>query len=337
VLALACASSYAHAQDPFYKGRTIKLIIGANTGGSYDTYGRLLAAHLAKKLPGNPTIVPENMSGASGIRAAAYLDQVAPKDGTMIAMFNQSIAQRQVLEPEQVKFDMRKFAWIGAMASSVTVSFTWHESGVKSLDDARKKDVIMGALGADGGNAVFPLLFNKYLGTRFKVVTGYPGGNTIQLAMERREVDGQGSFPWSGLKAGWAHWIADKKVNILIQLGLAKDPELPDVPLLLDLAKSPAEKALFHFISADTAIGAPVAAPPGIPADRVETLRRSFDVTMADNEFLADAAARKSPISATRGDDVQKIVASLIEASPEVIAMFKTSVADARSQSTEKK
>lgn len=329
----------AHAQSPdtFYKGRTIKLIIGANTGGSYDLYGRTFATHFARRLPGSPTIVPENMSGASGIRAGLFLAQVAPKDGTTIAMFNQSIAQRQVLEPEQVKFDLRQFAWLGAMGRSVSVTFAWAESGVASLDDARRKDVVMGALGADGGNAVFPLIFNAYLGTRFKVVTGYPGGNTIQLAMERREVDGQGSFPWSGLKAGWQHWIDGRKINILLQLGLAKEPELPGVPLLLDLAKTPAEKALFHFISADTEIGAPVAAPPGLPPDRIALLRRVFLETMSDNDFLADMKSRKMPVSVTKGEDVQTIVASLIDAPADIIANYKKAVVDARAQMTEKK
>lgn len=324
-LALAGTVATTHADD-----RAVTFVIGSNTGGSYDTYGRLFAAHFGRHMPGNPAVIAQNMPGASGVKSATYLYGIAPKDGSVIGTFNQSMGQRQVLEPESVRFDVARFDWIGAMTSSVTVFITWHTTGVKTLEDAKKKDVVMGALGADGGNAVYPLLLDKFLGTRFKVVLGYKGGNTIQLAMERGEVDGRGSVVWSGFKAGWPEWIAEEKVNVLVQLGLAKDSDLPDVPLLLDLAKTPAEAAIFRLISSDVVMGFPVAAPPGTPPERVAQLRAAFAATMADPAFLAEAERRKLHIRPSSGDRVQEIVTSIVGTPKDVVALFKTSIAEAQ-------
>lgn len=323
----------ADAVETFYKGRQLTFVIGSNAGGSYDSYGRLFAAHFGRHLPGNPVVVPQNMPGASGIKSANFLYQIAPKDGSTIGTFNQSMGQRQVLDPKGVQFDVSKFNWIGAMASSVNVFITWHTSGVATIDDAMKKDVAMGALSNDGGNAVYPLLLNKFLGTRFKVVLGYQGGNTIQLAMERGEVDGRGSVIWSGFKAGWPQWIAEKKVNILVQLGLTKDPDLPDVPLLIDLAKDDTQAGIFRFISSDTVMGFPTMAPPGAPADRVTALRQAFADTMADPAFLAEAEKRNLPIRPSAGDEVQRVMTSVVTTPPEVVAVLKQALAEAKPDS----
>jgi tripartite-type tricarboxylate transporter receptor subunit TctC len=322
-------SGRAENVEDFYKGRKLRFIVGSNTGGSYDSYSRLLAAHISKHLPGNPAVVVENMPGASGMQSANYLSQVAAKDGSVLGMFNQSMAQRQMLEPDAVRFDVGKFGWIGAMGNSVNVFITWHTSGVRSLDDARRKDVVMGALSSDGGNAVFPLLLNKYLGTRFKVVLGYPGGNTIQLAMERGEVDGRGSVVWSGFKANWPHWIAEQKVNVLVQIGLAKDPDLVDVPMLIDLAKSPDETSIFRFISSDGPMQFPVLAPPGIPAERLAALRQAFAATMADADFVKASQERKLPVRYTAGEEVERIVSGMIGTPKDLIAKLKQDLADA--------
>jgi tripartite-type tricarboxylate transporter receptor subunit TctC len=316
--------------EDFYKGRVLKLVIGVNTGGSYDNYGRLLAAHLPRHIPGNPTIVVSNMPGASGMQSAAYLHHIAPKDGSTIGLFNQSMAQRQMLEPESVRFNAATFNWIGAMHTTTSVFITWHASGVQTLDQAKTKDVAMGALASDGGNAVYPLLVNRFLGTRFKVVLGYQGGNTIQLAMERGEVDGRASVVWSGLKAGWPQWIAERKINVLLQIGLDKEPDLPEVPLLVDLAHSQMERAIFRFVSSDSAMGFPVVAPPGLPADRVAGLRKALAETMADPAFLADAEKRGLPVHPHTGEEVQDIVDALIATPQDVIATLKRSIEEAR-------
>jgi tripartite-type tricarboxylate transporter receptor subunit TctC len=326
VAALAAAAGAVRADpvEDFYRGRQVRLIIGSSSGGTYDSYGRLLAAHLGRHIPGSPAVVPANMPGASGIQSATYLYQIAPKDGTTIGLFNQSMSQRQMLEPEVARFDIGQFNWLGALTTTTSVFITWHGSGVMTLDDARKKDVVMGALSSDGGNSIYPLLLNKFLGTRFKVVLGYQGGNTIQLAMERGEVDGRASVVWSGLKAGWPQWIAEHKINVIVQIGLGKEPDLADVPLLIDLARSPAERSIFWFVSSDSAMGLPIVAPPGIGPERVAALRQALRETAADPDFLADAQMHGLPIRPVAGGDVQKIVDS-------VIATPKESIEDAKS------
>jgi tripartite-type tricarboxylate transporter receptor subunit TctC len=333
LLAGIARTARADPIEDLYKGRQVKLIIGSNTGGSYDSYGRLLAAHLGRHIPGNPTVLPVNMPGASGIQSASYLFQVAPCDGSVLGMFNQSMGQRQVLEPSSIRFDSGRFNWLGAMSNSTTIFITWYASGVKTLEDAKRKDVVMGALSGDGGNAVYPLLLNRFLGTRFKVVLGYQGGNTIQLAMERGEVDGRGSVIWSGLKAGWPQWIAERKINVILQLGLTKEADLADVPLLIDLAKTPAEEAIYRFISSDTAMGFPVVAPPCVAPDLVNALRKAFEQTMADPVFLGDAEKRGLSVRFISGGDVQRIVDSLIATPKELVAILKRSIEEARSDS----
>lgn len=327
---LAVVAALADPVEDFYKGRQVRFVIGSNTGGAYDFYGRLLANHIGRHIPGNPVVVATNMPGASGVQSANYLFQIAPKDGSTIGLFNQSMVQRQMLEPESVRFDGGGFNWLGAMTTTTNVFITWHASGVKTLADARTKDVMMGALSSDGGNSIYPLLLNKFLGTRFKVVLGYQGGNTIQLAMERGEVDGRAAVVWSGLKSGWPQWVALKKVNILVQIGLKKEPDLPDVPLLLDLAKTPMEEAIFRFVSSDSAMGFPSLVPPGVPPERVEALRQAFEATVADPVFLADADKRGLPIRPVSGADVQKVANSLIATPKDVIATLKRSVEEAK-------
>jgi tripartite-type tricarboxylate transporter receptor subunit TctC len=335
-LAVSAGAARADAIEDFYHGRQLRFIIGSNNGGGYDSYGRLLAAHLGRHIPGHPTIVAENMPGASGTKSATYLYEIAPKDGTVLGMFNQSMAQRQMLEPQLVPFDTSRFNWIGAMGSSVNIFITWHASGVATLEDAKTKPVVMGALSDDGGNAVYPLLINKFLGTRFKVVLGYQGGNTIQLAMERGEVDGRGSVVWSGFKANWSSWLEQGKAHVILQIGLAKDPDLPDVPLLLDLARDPTQAAIFRFISSDTIMNFPVIAPPDLPPERVAALRRAMTETLEDPVFLEDAQHRALPIRGSSGETVQKVVASMIATPPDVIRRLKQSLAEAKPESKAK-
>jgi tripartite-type tricarboxylate transporter receptor subunit TctC len=333
VLLTTCAITHADPIEDFYKGRQVRFIIGANAGGSYDSYARLAAQHLGRHIPGNPTLVAANMPGASGMQSAAYLYQIASKDGSVLGMFNQSMAQRQVLEPDLIRFDAGKFSWLGAMATSTTVFITWHMSGVRTLEDAKRRDVILGALTSEGGNAVYPLLLNKFLGTRFKLVLGYQGGNTIELAMERGEVEGRGSVIWSGLKALWPQWVAEKKFNILLQIGLRQEPDLPDVPLLVDLAKTPQETAIFRFISIDTAMGFPVVAPPGLLPERVAVLRKAFAEMMHDPDFLNDARQRGLPVELIPGEDVEHLVGSLIATPSDVVALLKRSIEELKPES----
>jgi len=335
-LLAAAGTCRADPVEDFYRGRTVKFIVGSNTGGGYDTYSRLLAAYIGKHIPGNPTVVVENMPGASGTKSANYLAEVASKDGSVIGMFNQSMPQRQMFEPDLIRIDLGKFSWIGAMNASTNVLITWHTTGVRTLDDAKKKQVVMGALSTSGGNSVYPLLLNNFFGTKFKVVLGYVGGNTIQLAMERGEVDGRGAVVWSGLKAGWPHWIKEKKVNVLMQVGLTKEPDLQDVPLFTDLARTPEEKAIFQFISSDAAMGFPVTAPPGLPAERLAALRKAFLNTMKDPEFLKVVEERKLEIQPSSGEQVQRVVEDMTSTPKEIIAKIQKALADAEAQANTK-
>lgn len=317
----------AQSGDDFYKGKQVKFVIGSAPGGGYDTYGRLLAEFLSRHLPGHPTLVPQNMPGASGIRSANFLYEVAPRDGTVIGTFNQSMPQRQVLKRSGVRFDANKFNWIGAMNRAATIFIVWRERGIRTLEDAKKQQVIMGALSASGGNALFPQLVNSQLGTRFKVVTGYVGTGTILLAMERGEVQGLGSMNWNSMTSRKADWLRDRKVDIILQIGMQKEPEIGNVPLLIDLAKTPEQRKLFELVSADTQMNWPVVAPPGLPAARVALLRKVFDETMQDSALKAEAKRRGMDVSApTSGNDVQKLVAGMLDTPDSVIQAYETSI-----------
>ena len=324
-LAVALPSVSAVAQDAadFFRGRHITLIVGTGPGGGYDSYGRLFAQHFSRHLPGEPRVIVQNMPGASGITATNYLYSLAEKTGSVIGTVNQSIALRQLMREPAVRFDAAKLNWLGAMSSSVTVFIVWKDAGIVTLEDAKRKEVTMGATGAAGGNAIFPRIVNSQLGTRFKPVTGYQAGADILLAMERREVDGMGSMNWTALKAGWPQWFTDKSFNTVLQIGLTRDPDLPNVPLLIDLAGNETQKALFHLISADTIMGWPIVAPPDVPADRLALLRKAFSDTMADPVLLADADKRKMEIiNPSSGDAVQAVVRSVLATPPDVVAIF---------------
>jgi len=328
VLALVVpASAYAQPIADFYRGKTVSMVISSSPGGGYDTLSRVIARFLGRHIPGNPSVVPQNMPGASGIKSATYLYQIAPKDGATIGTFNQSMGQRQVLEPQSVQFDVSKFNWIGAMASSVNVFITWHASGVKTIEDAKRKEVVMGALSDDGGNAVYPFLLNKFLGTKFKVVLGYQGGNTIQLAMERGEVQGDGSARWSSWKSTKPEWVRDKKISALVQIGLKKDDDLPDVPLLTELAQNPEQRMMFDFISQPIAMQQPFVGPPGTPADRVIILRRGFDAMTEDPDFRKEVEQLDLELDPVAGEDVQRIVRAIVGTPPAIVEKVQAATA----------
>ena len=314
-------SSPTASQTPadFYKDRQITLLIGSSAGGGYDRFGRLLGRYLGQHIPGNPTIVPRNMPGASGIKVANYLYTIAPKDGSTIGTFNQAIPLRQILDKDGVEFDVSKFGWIGTMGSTVDVLFTWHNSGVKTLEDAKRKEVPMGALTEGGSMAGYPLMLNKLLGTKFKIVQGYDGGNSVDLAIERGEVQGRGSMTWTALRSGHPDWLRDKKVNILLQIGKQKHPELAYVPLLVDVAMTDEQRKIFDLFSSVAGLGNPFVAPPGIPSDRLEVLRAAFLATMKDKAFQDEAAQLKMENTWETGLEMQRIVTDIV-ATPAAIA-----------------
>ena len=328
VLAVAAIPDSAHADSAsdFYKDKSIRLIISGESGGTYDSDGRLLAKHLARHIPGNPRVIPENMLGASGRVAANYLYNAAPKDGTVIAVLQQSVALGQALGESGIQYDAARFNWIGSPVRPDETLVVWHTTGVKSMEDAKKKEVIIGATSPTGMNYLYPKLANELLGTKFKIVTGYPGGTPIILALERGEVEGRGSNPWSDWKARKPDWVKEKKIVPLMQMSLFKHPDLPDVPLMIDLAPNETARAVFELVTITGELGRPFLTTPDVPADRIRALRDAFDATMKDPEFLAEAAKTQKEIHPIHWEEMDKLVKRVLSAPKEAKDILKAAL-----------
>jgi tripartite-type tricarboxylate transporter receptor subunit TctC len=309
VLALA-PPSHADAQTPaeFYRGKTIELDIGSSVGGGYDIYARMLARHMGKYIPGNPTIVPKQMEGAGSMRLANFLYNAAPKDGATFGTINRGSGFDPLLGNKAAQFEAAKFNWIGSTNNEVSVCVAWHSSGITTIEQARTKQLIVGATGPSADTYQFPKIVNGVLGTRFKIITGYPGGNDVDLAMERGEVEGRCGWSWTSLKATHQAWLDQKKMNVLFQMGLSKHPDLPNVPLIVDLAKTDEERSILKLIFARQVMAWPFLAPPGVPKDRVDVLRKAFMDTMKDKELRAEADKGGLEIAPVAGEDIQKLM-----------------------------
>jgi tripartite-type tricarboxylate transporter receptor subunit TctC len=304
------AQSAGHAQSPaeFYKGRTIELGIGTSIGGGYDAYARMLARHIGKYVPGSPTIVPKNVEGAGGLRLANVLYNTAPKDGSAFGTITRGTPFDPLLGNKGAQFDATKFSWIGSANNEVSVCATWHNTGISKFEQLMTTELVVGATGPSADTYQFPKIANGVLGTKFKIITGYPGGNDVDLAMERGEVQGRCGWSWTSVKATHQPWLDQKKVNILFQMGLSKHPELPDVPLIIDLAKTDEDRAILKLIFARQVIAWPYLAPPGVPTDRTAILRRAFLDTMQDKEFLAETGKAGLEIRPVAGEEVEKLI-----------------------------
>jgi tripartite-type tricarboxylate transporter receptor subunit TctC len=312
------AARSQQAIEDFYRGKQLEMVIGYSPGGTYDLYARLVARFLGNYIPGKPTIVPRNMPGAGSRAAAKWVFGVGPKDGTVLATADQSLSVEQAMGDKQLDLDTTKLIYIGNPNADNNTTATWYTSGVKTIEDAKRKQVVMGATGGSTSSQ-YPKAMNALIGTKFKIVIGYPGGNDINLAMEKGEVDGRGSNAWGAWKATRPDWLRDKKINILVQIGLTKAPDLPDVPLLMDLATNDQDRAIFKLLSASSTIGRPVFTSPGVPAERVKALRAAFDAMVKDPVFLAEAAKEHFDINPVSGEDMQKIVGEIV-ATPRPIA-----------------
>ena len=306
-------SSVAQPPSPaeFYKGKSLELDISSSVGGGYDAYARMLARHIGRFIPGNPIVVPKNMEGAGGLRLANVLYNAAPKDGTTFATIYRGILFDPLLGGKGAQFDATKFTFIGSANNEVSVCVAWHTTGITRFEELLTKELVVGASGSGADSYQFPKIANGVLGTKFKIVTGYPGGNDIDLAMERREVQGRCSWSWTSLKATHRSWLTEKKINILFQMGLSKHPDLPDVPLIIDLANSEEDRAVLKLIFARQVVAWPYLAPPGVPQDRADALRQAFMQTMKDTDFLADAEKSLLEIRPVAGRDVEALVAQV--------------------------
>ena len=292
----------------FYKGKAINIVVGFGPGGGYDAYARLLARHMGKHVPGQPSIVVQNMTGGGSVRAANYVYAVAPKDGTVIAAVNQNMPMYQLLGGEGARFDAGKLRWLGSMAYSNGTLYTWHDAGVRTLEEAKERPVVLGGTGTTSDSHIFPTVINTLLGTKFEVVNGYPDGNAIHLALERGEVKGRGGNSWASLTSTKQQWLDEKKVNLLVQIGFKPEPEIPNVPLLIDLVKNPEEKQIIALMTLPTAIGYGHWVAPEVPHERVEALRAAYAATMKDPDFLAEAKKTGTLIRPQTGEEVEALV-----------------------------
>jgi tripartite-type tricarboxylate transporter receptor subunit TctC len=317
------AASSAFAQDPvadFYKrNNTIRMVVGSEPGGGYDAYARLLSRHLGKHIPGNPNILVQNMPGAGGIVAANWLYNVAPKDGTAIAQTQRLVPFHQIMGEDGPKFETAKFNWLGSLASEVTVCVSWKATtDIKTFEDLRKKELIIGGSGPNDTETV-PAVLNNILGAKFKMISGYPSSTAITLAMERGEVQAVCSS-WSSLSTRNAHWFrGDPKVNFLVQASTQKHPDLPKVPLALEFATNQEDKDLLEFNDARLAVGRPFMLPPGVPPERVKALRTAFNNMVKDKDFLADAEKEKRELDIVSGEEMQQLFERLAKTPKKLI------------------
>jgi tripartite-type tricarboxylate transporter receptor subunit TctC len=319
-IAILTTVSIAHAQTPaeFYKGKTVELYIGYSVGGGYDLYARVLARHIGKHIPGNPTVVAKNMEGAGSLRLANWLAKVAPRDGSVFGTVGRGVPFDPLLGLPGTQFKGTDFSWIGSANNEVSICASWDTSKITKIEDVFTQQMTIGGTAPSDDTVQFPRVLNSVLGTKFKIVSGYPGGNDVVLAMERGEVEGRCGWSWSTVLATHADWVKQKKIHVLVQLALEKHPDLPDVPLIADLAKTNEQKQIVKLIFARQVIGRPYFGPPGVPQDRLAALRKAFMDTMADKDFLADAEKSKLEIVAVPGDKVEALVKEVYETPADV-------------------
>ena len=319
-LALASAALLASAgavrAADFYQGKTINFIIASAVGGGYDTYSRLIANHIGAHLAGQPSVVPQNMPGAGSIRATNFLYNVAPKDGTAIGMIDQAIYLNQILGTPELKADATKFNWIGRIISNSAVLFAWHTAPAQKIEDVLTKELIVSTSGA--ASKLNWTVLNNVVHTKFKIINGYQGTGDSRLAMERGEVHAL-SMPWSLLKIEGAELLKEKKINLLLQTGADKHPELPNVPRMIDLAKNDQDRQLLALFSSPSTVGRSVVAPPGLPPERVAELRKAFMATIKDPTLIADVKKAQLELDPLSGEELQAAIAGSGDFSPALI------------------
>jgi tripartite-type tricarboxylate transporter receptor subunit TctC len=311
VLLVGFASTYhANALD-FYSGKTINFYIGQGSGGGYDLYGRLIAHYLGRFIPGMPQIVPQNMPGAGGLKVVHYLSQVAPQDGTALAISAEAVALEQALQGPGINYDASRLAWIGRMSSSASIFFTWHTSRVKTIEDARVYEAAFGSTGVTGITGYTPRALNHLAGTKFKVVTGYTGSAAVLLAMERNELDG-GFALWPELNQQKPDLLRDRKINILFIVSGSRAPDLPNVPTTEELGQSQEARAILRFLASTSEVGRAIFSTPNVPAERITILRRAFDAMVRDAGFLRDAQRAGLQVDPLTGEAMEALVAGVV-------------------------
>ncbi len=325
--AFAPGAAAAQSADEFYKSATMELTIPGSPGGGYDTYARSIGRYIVKYIPGNPSLVPRHRQGAGGLVAANWLYNNAPRDGSVIAAhYNDAVTTTALYGHENARFKSPEFGWLGSPVSGVSVCVAWHASGITSFEQMRQRKVIAGGIRAGQGNVDLPMFLNNVLGTQIQIVTGYPAGTAVNLAMERGEVEARCGWSWSSVQAIAQHWLDEKRINVLLQFGLRKHPDLPDVPLVADLADSPEQRALIEIVISPDVVGRPFSTTPGVPADRLKVLRDAFAATVKDAEFLAEAKKQNIEIAPISAEDVEQMMINLFKTPPELVKAARESV-----------
>jgi len=310
-VAVLSLNTVAHAQsvEEFYRSHPITMLVGSGAGGGYDTYARAFARFWTNHIPGHPNFIPKNMPAAAGLAAASTLFNGAERDGSVIGAFTNGAAMDPLFGNPAARYDARQFNWLGSIGKLESVCATWHTSSVKTIAEARAHEVIVAAAGATSNTAIVPKMLNALIGTQFKVVSGYDTNAGLTMAVERGEAEGICGLSWSTMKASRPHWIKDNLLNVIVQLGLAKLRDLPDVPSALDLVEDPENRQVMELVLIRQEAGRPFAAPPGTPADRVAALRRAFEETLKDPDFAAEAEKAQLEIEPLTGEEIDKLLA----------------------------
>jgi tripartite-type tricarboxylate transporter receptor subunit TctC len=302
--------AFAQTTEEFYKGKSITMLVASGVGGGYDTYARVFARHMTKHLPGSATIVTKNMPAAAGLAAANALYNTSDRDGATIAALTNGVAMEPLFGNSGVRYDALKLNWLGSIGKLQNVCATWFQSPVKTVEAAREREVTVAAAGATSNSAIVPKVLNALLGTKFKLVAGYDTGSGLTMAIERGETEGICGLSWSTMKASRPHWIREKKLNVIVQMGLEKLPDLPDVPSALELLFDPENRQLLELILIRQEAGRPFAAPPGVPADRLTALRQAFDATVKDPDFLAEAGKAQMEVDPLSASEIETLLAT---------------------------
>ena len=303
--------------------RPITIYVAGTAGGGIDLYARLVGRHLGRHVPGNPSVNVQDMPGAGGIRAANFLADSAPKDGTALTTFPGGPLIEPLIGARNPGYDMSKFNWIGAVSRDVSLCVSWGPTPFKTIDDAKKQEMVLAGTGAGSETDTYPLILNDTIGTKFRLITGYLGSKETFMAIEGGEVHGRCGLTLSSLEASKPDWLRDHLVNVILQLGFEKNPKAGDAPLIFDLLTKEADKQLFALFLTGTAMGRPFAAPPGTPPGKVELLRKAFDDTMKDPEFLADGKTMQAEISPTSGAEAQALIARVYATPRDVVERAK--------------
>jgi len=328
--ALWNADAGAQSVETFYKAHPITISVGFSAGGGYDLAARTVGRYINAYIPGNPNVVIQNMPGAGSLKSINYIYNVAPKDGSQLAVFSRGIAVEPLLGDDAAHFDPSKLNWIGSPSKETNVVFAWATKAFKSFQDTIDKQMVVSTTGSGADTATFPLVLNSVFKTQFKLVTGYPGAAQTLLAVERGEVDGQAGLSWGYIKASKGSWIKEKKIDVLLQLALEKHKDLPDVPLVMDIVKNEPDRQLLELFLSRLPMAWPFAAPPDVPQERVAALRRAFDETMKDPAFIAEANKQSLEVEPMTGEAIAVLMKRVYASSPAVVERARAIVEEGR-------